>query len=122
MVLIRSVRSAVTALAVVAACLCTLLALARPAPAAARTNPMALGFVDDPLFYEAGDGLRSAWLSHAQALGSSLVRIPVYWAQIAPQARPRNFQAANPREPSYDWGAVDAAVRAAAAHGQRILL
>lgn len=96
------------------ACLVTLtlgllLAVVAPAPAAT----LRLGF-GDPVF-DGGEG--GAWLQRAQALGSGQVRISLNWASAAP-SRP-----AAPEDPAaYDFAPTDAAVRAAAARRQAVLL
>jgi hypothetical protein len=90
--------------------------------AAPRTSPMAFGFDDDPLFFDATGATRDVWLSRASALGSSVVRVPVYWAFVAPSRRSSHFKATNPADRQYSWGQIDSAVRAASAHGQRVLL
>ncbi len=55
-----------------------------------------LGFSDNDLFFRASGGLQSSWLNRAQALGSTVVRIPVYWDQIAPLGRSAGFLAGEP--------------------------
>jgi len=41
----------------------------------------------------------------------------VSWAGVAPPTKPLGFVPSNPVDPSYDWGAIDAAVRDANARG-----
>lgn len=100
-------------------------ALAIAAPAAAALpgpSSMALGLVDYPLFMQSPAPVQSLWLGRAQALGSSYVRLDAYWSDIAPGRRPRRFKASDPGARAYRWSSLDEDVRAAAAHGQNIVL
>ena len=52
--------------------------------------------------------------------GNSLIYVD--WSGVAPTSKPLGFVPANPADPNYRWGAIDAAVRDASARGLRILL
>jgi hypothetical protein len=95
-----------------------------PPPAAALPGPASFttGLVDDPLFAFSSGPLRSLWLARARALGSTSVRIEVFWNRVAPEWLLPGFRPSNPADPRYNWSAVDAAVRAAAAHQQVVVL
>ncbi len=58
------------------------------------------------------------------ATAGSVVRVGVDWASVAPagSTMPAGFDPSNPADPQYRWGAVDAAVRAAAQLHARVLL
>jgi hypothetical protein len=78
--------------------------------------------VDDPTFRDASTPVQSQWLSRAHTLGSSWVRIGVYWRAVAPWNPTSAFQASDPSDPQYNWATIDRAVRSAVAHGQRVML
>src|SRR5664280_1007714 len=54
-----------------------------------------------------------------RAAGAKYVEIRMYWADVAPSGptQPAGFQAKDPADPNYKWGAYDRAVQAAAAAG-----
>jgi hypothetical protein len=89
---------------------------ANAAPAAAEPHGLQLG-VADGSFTGSDPVLRDEWLTRAQSARAGLVLLGVPWAAIAPRRPPAGFDAANPADPSYDWEALDAAVRAAAGKG-----
>ena len=64
-----------------------------------------------------GDGKRQQTLDEFRMLGADIVKIQLRWSQVAPDgtSRPAGFNARDPG--SYNWGAVDAFVREAAARG-----
>jgi hypothetical protein len=88
----------------------------------AGSASLALGFVDDPLFEDTPPAIEQLAMTTAARIGSGWVRLSVLWNEIAPAERPANFRAADPADPHYAWGSLDAAVRAATAAHQRILL
>lgn len=84
-------------------------------PAADAYAPLRLGYTDD-LFVEPGAGPR---LTRAHADGAQVVRLPIAWSRIVPTppASP-----ADPADPAYDWGPLDASVRAASERGLTVLV
>lgn len=99
------------------------LALAAPAHAALPgPASMSLGLTDYAMFADAPAPVQALWLSRAQSIGSSYVRLIAWWSNIAPARRPRGFKASNPRAHAYRWASLDETVRAAAAHGQNVIL
>ncbi len=82
-------------------------------------SSVSLGLVDSSLFLDSSGSFRDGWLARGRALGSSFVRITVFWSRIAP-IRPVN--PSNPADPSYDFSAVDSAVQAATARGEKVVL
>jgi hypothetical protein len=89
---------------------------------ASSAHALTLGFTDpafDPLSTAAK---RTTALDRATAINSKMVRLAVLWQDVAPATRPAGFEATNPGDPAYRFAPVDAAVRAAAAHGQEVLL
>jgi hypothetical protein len=89
---------------------------ASPASAAPPPRELKLG-VADASFSSPDAALRDAWLGRAVEARASLIVLNVAWAGIAPKAPPPGFDAADPGDPAYRWERLDAAVRAAAAHG-----
>jgi hypothetical protein len=86
-------------------------ALSAAGPADARY--LAVGMADDAVLIRGGqeaDEAVAAW----SRLGIDTVRVQVSWARVAPNANaqvpPLGFQPANPDDPLYQWGDVDAAV------------
>jgi hypothetical protein len=59
-----------------------------------------------------------------QVMAISSVRISVHWSAVAPDtaAKPSGLRASDPSDPHYQWGPVDAAVRAAVAQHKQVLL
>jgi hypothetical protein len=84
------------------------LALASPAGASFRTG------IAGAEYQSADPSVRGRWLEAAEGSGASLVRLFVSWRDVA-SARPSN--AANPADPAYHFGSLDAAVADAVAHG-----
>src|SRR5947207_699427 len=85
--------------------------------ARARSHPIQTGLQDGAaIFYRPTAPLAMA---HIRAAGASWVRLDVEWRQVAPpgSSKPAGFDAANPGDPSYDWGGVDFAVREAVGKG-----
>jgi hypothetical protein len=74
---------------------------------------------DDGLLLKSTGAAREATLDEFAALGVDVVKVQVYWNEIAPSGKrkPAGFDAANPA--SYSWGAYDAVVRGAVARGMR---
>lgn len=112
----RALTGAVAALAI--AC------VAAPARAAALPGPaeLTLGMADGTLFEQSPAPVQSFWLARARALGATEIRLDASWVGIAPGKRPSGFNAADPSAPGYEWATLDANVRAAAAHGESVLL
>jgi hypothetical protein len=77
-----------------------------------------LGFFDGAFIGQSG----ATWLSRARAVGSDLVRIAM--PPVAPDGPkpPPGFNPKDPASPDYDFASVDAAVKAAASDGLRVIL
>jgi len=95
---------------------------AAPAGAAAEPHGLRLGLADPSFAAAAGPALREAGMTRAVDARAGLVVLGAPWAAIAPKAPPAGFAAADPAAPGYDWEALDASIRSAAAHGLRPLL
>ncbi|HEY3728957.1 MAG TPA: hypothetical protein VGL51_17390 [Solirubrobacteraceae bacterium] len=93
-------------------------------PSASLPGPrfMSTGLVDDSAFEGPVPATRTTWLRRARQLGSSWVRLGVYWQDIAPPALSPGFRASDPSDPRYNWSYLDAAVRDATASGERVVL
>ncbi len=64
----------------------------------------------------------ATWTTRAKKIGAQMVRISVFWNQVAPPALPAHFDASDPGSTGYNWTAVDQQVRAVAAEGFQILI
>jgi hypothetical protein len=93
---------------------CLAAGLARPSPAEAQRN-LQVGLFDD--LYVGPQ--HQQWLKRTAEAGAGSVRIPVRWKYIAP-TKPGNPR--QPNDPSYRFGSVDNAVRAAQARGLEAVL
>ncbi len=106
------VRLAGVLVAVLAAC-----ATVPVADASASALPgLTTGFYD-PIFTSLTPGASSTWLTRAKQEGAGVVRLGIYWFQVAPQRPPSEAEARNPGWSGYEWAAIDLAVRNAAANG-----
>lgn len=100
---------------------CVLLAAVLSAPARARRG-LTIGLNTQAVFTSGTDASRSLWLGRAAQEGATIVRINVFWNQVAPSVRPAGFDPSNPSSPGYDWASVDTAVRDLTAGGMRVLI
>ncbi len=84
----------------------------------AEGKRLTTGFADI-LFQNPKASVRSKWLRRARHAGSKLVRLNVYWSQIAPSkpAKPRS-----PSDPAYGFSGLDAAVKSAKSHHMKVLM
>lgn len=85
---------------------------------ATASRPFSTGF-DFPSFQTEREAASGIWLDRAVRARSSIVRVNVSWAAIAPSRPPAH--PADPAWPGYRWTDLDAAVRDTAAHGLRVL-
>jgi hypothetical protein len=86
-------------------------------PAAGASHPLRTGL------YLGTDGAADDLAyTRARAAGTSMVRLPVRWSEIAPKVPSNGFQAADEADPAYRWVSIDAQVELAAAHGLQPLL
>src|SRR3954464_161427 len=94
-----------------AALLVLLVALLAPGSASARV--MQTGIADDAVLLGGGREADDA-VDDWRAMGVDVARIQVSWGRIAPSPTatkpPPGFQAANPDDPGYNWGVIDAAM------------
>jgi hypothetical protein len=90
-----------------------LIAAAVAAPAADAGGRQQLVMQDDAHVRAVPD----ATLSEFSALGADIVKINLYWDEVAPRGRrkPSGFDGANPA--GYAWGSYDNAIQAILAHG-----
>jgi len=87
------------------------------APAASATHPLQTG-----LYLGSSSAVDNLAYTRARAAGTTIVRIPVVWSDIAPAAPSARFGATNPNDASYNWAALDAQVGLAVAHHLEPLL
>jgi hypothetical protein len=100
-----------------AAAVVTLAALGAAAPAEAR--PLHTGF-GEPSMADFRNGL--TMLDRGRSAGTTHIRLTIHWESVAPPVPPEGFDAANHRDPAYDWAAVDAKVVAARQRGLQPIL
>ncbi len=97
-----------------------LLAIAPGAAYAARG--LTVGFNGAPQLTSSDPATSNLWDGRAVNEGGSIVRLNVFWSQVAPATPPAGFNAADPSSPGYNWTAVDAAVRVLSGHGLKVML
>lgn len=95
--------------------------LAAPAGAHAASGQLTM-MQDDSLVLRSGPAVRAATLDEMAALGADVVKVQLYWNEVAPAGRrkPAGFDATNPA--AYDWGAYDEVVASIRARGMRPFL
>src|SRR5512132_3918062 len=94
-------------------------ALAHPVVAPAK-HGLVTGFVGGNALYSADPAERATWLDQAVESRAGIVRLGVGWAGVAGPQPP--LDPSNPASASYDFSAIDAAVRDAEARGLTVLL
>jgi len=96
-----------------------LVAAAALAPAAGASGRQLTIVQDDSLIYRGSAETRERTLDEFQALGADVVKLQVYWNEVAPRGRrkPSGFDGTDPN--AYGWGAYDEAVRGILARGMR---
>ena len=95
----------------------------RPPTAATAGSRQLATFQDDALLIRSGDAAREATLDEIEALGADAIKAQVDWATVAPRGKrkPRGFDGSDPSDYP-GWGAYDAFVRDAQAHGFKVIL
>lgn len=81
--------------------------------------------LQDPGFTDPGTSAESQFAYKAlRTVHGSTIRITVSWNAVAPAGSqmPTGFDPSNPADPGYRWSAIDAAVRSASTHHDRVLL
>jgi hypothetical protein len=105
------------------AVLCAALALAAVgAPAADAGSRQVTVMQDDALLLRHDSATRARTLDEMDRLGADVVKVQVYWNEIAPQGRrkPEGFDATDPA--GYAWGAYDEIVQGILDRGMRPFL
>ncbi len=91
-----------------------------------RQAPLTLGISNSnstQADLESANAARNAiWAGRAKKIGAQMVRIAVFWSQIAPSTPPTGFVATDPSSAGYNWTALDQQVRAVASHGFQVML
>lgn len=115
-------RRASTILAVLAIA-CTVLAIACTfsvaSATAARTSTFMTG-IADTIYQQSPD--RSLWMERTVHAGAGFILLYVGWASIATQRPAAGSDPSNPANPAYNWGTLDATVRAATQRGLTVVL
>lgn len=76
---------------------------------------------DDRLVYRSGADVRHRALDEMKALGTDVVKVQVYWQEVAPgPSKPAGFDGADPA--SYEWSNYDDIVRSILSRGMQPLL
>lgn len=99
------------------------LAFAAPAAASSTTS---VGIADDGEMLKGSDAQVNEIAQRWKAMGVDTVRIFARWAAVAPavdaRAKPQGFDARDPGDPGYHFGAIDRAVTAVRAAGMEVML
>jgi hypothetical protein len=102
--------------------LCAAVAALLTVPGAAGASSRQLLIMQDDFhLLRGGDGPRTAALNEMHALGADVVKVQVYWNEIAPgPQKPPGFDGADPS--NYNWTNYDAIVRGILDRGMRPFL
>ena len=89
-------------------------------PAAASSRQLTI-MHDEALLLRSGPTVRDRTLNELKGLGTDIVKIPVYWQEVAPgPRRPAGFDGTDPND--YNWSAYDGLVSGVVARGMRPML
>src|SRR4051794_27770327 len=106
-----------TTLLTVLACAAAAACLVLPGSASARSGQQLI-MQDDAHLFRGSGSTRAATLDEMKALGADVVKVQVYWNEIAPgPTKPAGFDGADPS--NYQWSAYDAIVHGALARGMQ---
>jgi hypothetical protein len=83
----------------------------------ARAQTFTTG-ITDPVY---GSAARDVWLDRTVAAGAQFVLVPVVWGPYLQRPAP-GTDPSDPANPAYDFGVLDATVRAATARGLTVVL
>lgn len=90
-----------------------------------KQAPLTLGISNSdstPVDLESKNGARDRkWTFRAKHIGVQMVRIAVFWNQIAPTWQPP-ADPSDPSSPGYNWTALDQQIRTVAAEGFQVML
>ncbi len=92
------------------------------APPASASPSLTLGLNGYGPLVSRTPSIRAHWLKAAKGRNASAVRLVIGWSLIAPQTRRSGFNAGNPADPQYAWGALDSIVRSYAASHLSVVL
>ncbi len=82
--------------------------------AAAGVQPLQTAIVDPAVFTGPN---ADAGLARAAAAGVTAIKVPLFWNEVAPAKPPSRFEPADPSDPAYAWGPLDAQLRLIRSHG-----
>lgn len=99
-------------------------AKSRVVPRAKALAQLTLGFSSgaDVALASGNPATQALWVPRAHAERTQMVRLSVFWNQVAPKTLPSNFNASNPADPNYDWTAVDEQVRELSTAGFKVMI
>jgi hypothetical protein len=93
------------------ACALGALALSGVGAAATPDRPLRTAIYVDPAYPLWSGASASTAFDRITRTGATVVRITLYWWQVAPETRPAQWDPTDPGDPNYDWKAIDAQVR-----------
>jgi hypothetical protein len=99
--------------AIMLTCSIGLFALVSVSHATAGPRTFTIG-ITDPVYFGSHRGV---WLRRTVSFGAQFVLLPVTWASVAPQRPAAGTDPSDPANPAYNWGSLDATVRAVVAEG-----
>jgi hypothetical protein len=93
--------------------------LGGPSKLGGGSSTFTTGIVDT-VYYQ--PKARNAWLGRTVASGAQFILLWVNWANVSPQPPAVGSDPTDPANTAYVWSTLDTTVRAAAAHGLRVVL
>jgi len=82
--------------------------------APATAGPLRTAIADSAAFDVANP---DAAFARTRSAGATMVRLVVYWRNVAPARRPADWDATDPRAEGYNWKSLDRGIESAVAHG-----
>jgi hypothetical protein len=92
-------------------------AIAALGAAPAGASSFRTGFTDDAVFQSPVAADRAAGFQNARATRASLIRLFLYWSEVAPSPPPSRSVARDPAWSGYRWGRIDGLVTETVAAG-----
>lgn len=110
----------IRALARPALCLAILCwAFSSTAAGATAPQPLQTAFVD-PIVFTGPNA--AAGLTAAKAAGATMIKVPLFWNEVASATKPATFKPSDPSDPAYNWTQPDAQLRLIRAQGLQAIV